>query len=287
MDLNQVDIIVIDDLPRMNRPRRRRRSSPVEERGPIIVPPTSSDTDPGLRFTSEHDKPTIKGAAIVIIFTIIAIILVFALGCGTTTMAQGEIVTGNDYEIRNVHRLAPKLPERLRRVAILPLTVEASSPNLNSGRDSLEPVLQSELDRLNVFEVIRVSPEQLRILTGARDWATHEELPPTLLSTIKKQFGVDAVLFSRLTRYHAYPPMAVGWNMKLVDANDGQVWWAADEMFDQADPRVATSSRRYSLKHQKYHQANPLLADSRTALISPRRLAQYSVAALFETLPER
>jgi hypothetical protein len=81
--------------------------------------------------------------------------------------------------------------------------------------------------------------------------------------------------------------MAIGWNLKLVDATDGQVWWAADEMFDLADPQVVTSARRYQLEHQKYYQANPELADSRTALISPSRFGSYSAASLFATLPSR
>ena len=127
----------------------------------------------------------------------------------------------------------------------------------------------------------------MRHFAGKADWAANEKLPQNFLSTIKQETGCDAILFSRLTRYHAYPPMAVGWNLKLVDATDGQVWWAADEMFDLADPRVVTSARRYQLEHQKYYQANPELADSRTALVSPRRLAAYSAATLFATLPER
>src|ERR1051326_4264848 len=127
----------------------------------------------------------------------------------------------------------------------------------------------------------------MRHFTGKPAWAANEKLPPNFLSTIKQETGCDAVLFSRLTRDHAYPPVAVGWNLKVVDAGDGQVWWAIDELFDLADPLVVNSARRYQLSHEKYYQANPLLADSRTALISPRRLAAYSASAMFATLPER
>jgi hypothetical protein len=194
---------------------------------------------------------------------------------------------GKDHEVSNVHKLAPKLPERMRRVAMLPVTTEPGNSDMNLGRASLEPILQSEFDRLNVFEVIRVTPDQMRNFTGKADWTSNEKLPANFLSTIKQETGCDAILFSRLTRYHAYPPMAVGWNLKLVDATDGQVWWAVDEMFDLADRDVVNSARRYQLEHEKYYQANPLLADSRTALVSPRRFAAYSAAALFATLPER
>ena len=74
---------------------------------------------------------------------------------------------------------------------------------------------------------------------------------------------------------------------KLVDTTDGQIWWAADEVFDTANPKVVNSARRHQLAHQKYNVGNPLLADSKTVLMSPRRLGQYTVDALFSTLPER
>lgn len=227
------------------------------------------------------------GPGFVLAMILVSVLLLLTVGCSTTTIAQGEIITGPNHELSNIHRLGPKLPERIRRVAMLPLSTEPGNSDLASGRDALEPILQSELDKLNVFEVIRITPQQMRQYTGQTDWSAADKLPVNFLSTLKQETGCDAVLFSRLTRYHAYPPMAVGWNLKLVDATDAQIWWAADEMFDQADKSVVASSRRYQLEHSKYYQANPLLADSRTALISPRKLAQYSASALFATLPER
>jgi hypothetical protein len=268
---------VVADQPRP-RARARRRTSFI----PSIE--NASVVDCETVFYSRG--PSMKGPIAIVILIALSILLFFLVGC-STTVAHGEIVTGKDYEVSNYSRLAPKLPDRMRRVAMLPLTTEPADGDMMLGRESLEPILQSEFDRLNVFEVIRVTPEQMRHFTVKSDWAANEKLPPNFLSTIKQETGCDAVLFCRLTRYHAYPPMAVGWNLKLVDAVDGQVWWAVDEMFDLADPQVVTATRRYELHHQKYYQANPLLADSRTALISPRRFAAYSAAAMFSTLPER
>jgi hypothetical protein len=232
-------------------------------------------------------RASLKAPIAILVLIALAVLLFLLTGCSTVTVAHGEVITGHDHQVSNVHRLAPKLPERMRRVAMLPLTIEPADSDINNGRETLEPVLQSEFDRLNTFEVIRVTPDQMRHLAGKSDWASHEKLPLNFLSEIKQETGCDAVLFCRLTRYRAYPPMAIGWNLKLVDATDGQVWWAADEMFDLADPQVVTSARRYQLEHQKYYQANPELADSRTALISPSRFGSYSAAALFATLPER
>lgn len=279
MDPNLPDFPLLETpahaLP--SRSRRRARFVPCLENASVADVETAFYTH----------SASIKGPVAVLLIIVLSIVMLLLTGCSTVTVANGEIITGHDHEISNVHSLGAKLPERMRRVAVLPLSAEPSDSDTIVGRESLEPVLQSEFDRLNIFEVVRITPSQMREFTGRNDWSAGDRLPPNFLTTLKQETGCDAVLFCRLTRYHAYPPMAVGWNLKLVDATDAQVWWAADEMFDLADPEVVTSARRYQLKHQKYYQANPLLADSRTALISPRRLAAYSAASLFSTLPER
>jgi hypothetical protein len=227
--------------------------------------------------------------AILFVIGLILYILLFT-GCANTTVAKTgtwEVVNGPDYQVRNVHTLAPKLPPTLRRVAILPLSVEPSDTDMTTARQSLEPVLQSELDRLNVFEVVRITRDQMRQMSGQTEWSAADKLPRNFLTNLKEETGCDAILFPRLTRYRPYPPLALGWSLKLVDLTDGQVWWAADEMFDTADPRVVNSARRYQITHLKFTKANPLLEDSTVVLISPSRLGQYSAAALFATLPER
>jgi hypothetical protein len=279
MDQNLSDTIVAEENRTTARRPSRRRSHFI----PSIENASVVDVE-----TAFYSKGSPLRAPLLILAIIALSVLLFLLtGCSSVTVAHGEVITGHDHQVANVHRLAPKLPERIRRVAMLPLTTEPADSDMINGRDTLEPILQSEFDRLNTFEVIRITPDQMRHFAGKAEWASNDKLPVNFLSTIKQETGCDAVLFSRLTRYRAYPPMAIGWNLRLVDATDGQVWWAADEMFDLADPEVVTSARRYQLQHQKYYQANPQLADSRTALISPSRFGSYSAAALFATLPER
>jgi hypothetical protein len=279
MDQNLPNLAAPEEKNRVARRPSRRRTH--------FIPSIENASVVDVETAFYARRASLKAPIAILAIIALAVLLFLLTGCSTMTVAHGEVITGHDYQVSNVHRLAPKLPERMRRVAMLPLTVEPADSDINNGRETLEPVLQSEFDRLNTFEVIRVTPDQMRHLAGKSDWASHEKLPLNFLSEIKQETGCDAVLFCRLTRYRAYPPMAIGWNLKLVDATDGQVWWAADEMFDLADPQVVTSARRYQLEHQKYYQANPELADSRTALISPSRFGSYSAASLFATLPSR
>lgn len=213
---------------------------------------------------------------------VVAGALFWLAGCATPPL--GDIVTGPVYVPTNVFTITNRLPASLRRVALLPLTASSSQPEIEAGRAQLEPVLRAELTRTRRFEVIPISPEQLRDATGQAAWSAEAELPPTLLRTLASRFGCDAVLFSRLTQYHAYPPLAIGWNLKLVDLSSAAVIWAADEVFDASQSTVANGARLY---RQTHSQATGPLADSRQILMSPTAFGRYSAETLLGTLPPR
>ncbi len=95
---------------------------------------------------------------------------------------------------------------------------------------------------------------------------------------------MDAVLFCRLTQYRAYEPLAVGWRLKLLDAEVPRILWAVDEVFDARVAEVAAAARRYAREHS---EAVPSLQDSQSVLLSPRRFGQYTASAVVGTMPGR
>jgi len=188
------------------------------------------------------------------------------------------------YSLTNFHKQADGLPNSLRRVAVLPMTSGQPAAQGEAGVRSLYPVLVEEIEKLNKFETVFVSSEQLWQWTGRRGWNAEEQLPSDLLPALAERLACDAVLFSRLDQFHGYPPMVVGWNLKLVDLNDARILWAADELFDSADPTV----RRAAMRYQKGKERSPRrLADARSILVSPRLFGQYTANAALATLPDR
>ena len=87
----------------------------------------------------------------------------------------------------------------------------------------------------------------------------------------------------RLIGDPTYPPMVIGWRMRLVSNEAGPVW-AADEVFDAADQGVSNSARRYNRSRSRN---NPVLEDSRSILLSPSEFGQYTLASVLGTLPMR
>lgn len=174
------------------------------------------------------------------------------------------------------------LPSYIKRVAVLPLMILTDEAFMEFGRDSLQDVLWSELGRSRQFELVTVPPEELRLLTGRSGWSGEEKLPIEFFDILKDKLGVDAVLFSRLTQYRAYEPLAVGWRLKLMDAEVPRILWAVDEVFDARVPEVAAAARRHARESPE-----TTLHDSQSILLSPRRFGQYAASAVVGTMPGR
>src|SRR6185503_19019245 len=153
------------------------------------------------------------------------------------------------YAPSNVYREEALLPSYIKRVAVLPLTTLTDESSMEFGRESLGPVLLNELGRSRQFEMVKVPPDELRLLTGRSGWSGEEKLPIDFFEKLKDKLGVDAILFCRLTQYQAYEPLAVGWRLKLLDAEVPRILWAVDEVFDARVAQVAAAARRYAREH--------------------------------------
>ncbi len=215
--------------------------------------------------------------------------LVFLSGCllvlaGCSTERLADTVIGPGYHPVNVYSRGPMLPADLRRVAVLPLTCAADSTDLTAGRETLAPVLEEELAKLGKFEIVPVSPADLQQRTGRASWRADEMLPPDFFPALKAAYACDAVLFSQLTVFRAYSPLAVGWRFKLVAGGGKDIVWAADDVFDAGQPAVVNGARRYQQEQQRSASSH---LDSFGIMNSPQRFGHYSVSTLLATLPAR
>lgn len=211
----------------------------------------------------------------------VAALVVFA-GCAAPLRQAG--FDTRQYHPDNVCSASPILPATLRRVVVLPLACDALPTDLSDGRDALDPILRSELIRAKRFEVVAVCADDLRRFTGSDTWDGSEALPPSFLDWLRDKYDCDAVLFCRLTEFHAYPPLAVGWRMKLVDVRSQSILWAADEQFDAGQPPVRNSATCFAFENEASMGGS---SDEWLVRNSPRRFGQYAAAQLLATLPRR
>lgn len=215
-------------------------------------------------------------------------------GCATTPLDPGY--TGPFHQIGNYYLINQRLPPEIRRVAMLPLTANQTTQTALSGRETFGPILYGELAKSRAFEVIRVPEDKLEQWTGRGGWSSQDQLPADFLAKLREQTACDAILFSELTYYRAYPPLAIGWRLLLVRAEDGQALWSVDEIFDAGEPRVMNSARRYALANERASAELAKEAGTRTGplfqnrvpgldwLNSPTQFAKYAANAAIETL---
>lgn len=193
------------------------------------------------------------------------------------------------YHPANVAVASPTLPASIKRVALLPLASVKGDQSLEQGVDALGPVVDSELKKTERFEVVNVSPAHLRELTGQSSWRADETLPIDFFRALQRDTGCDAVMFCEVTRYKPYQPLAIGWKLCLAaqgvgEKTDPRKLWSVDEVLDAGDTKIAQAARTYYTQH--IH--NEIIAsDANTVTRSPAMFGQFSLSALFATLPVR
>ncbi len=202
----------------------------------------------------------------------------------------------------NVFTASAILPASLKRVAILPLAHEDSPNDLAAGCEMLYPVLQAELIKTKKFEVVAASPKTVQGLTGQSSWTGGEVLPADFFSSLQRVYGCDAVLFCELSAFHAYPPLTIGWRMKLVDVSTQKIIWSADVVYDASDPAVSKRAQDFEKQQEGTEKpasffrrivtwldrrSEPATDQPWPVLNSPRYFGQFTTEKLLQTLPER
>lgn len=199
-----------------------------------------------------------------------------ATGCSTPRLTD----LGPRYKPTNIHAVAA-IPTTVRRVALLPIAPHGANNTIASGAEDLAAVLETELRKCAMFEVVSVSERQLQAWTGRGAWRADEALPQNFFARLRSETGCDAVLFPALTTFRPYPPLAIGLNLRLVGP-DQLPLWAVDEVLDAGAAPVGRSARDYGRA-----QIHVREGDEGAVLQSPTRFAGFVSATLFATLPPR
>lgn len=167
----------------------------------------------------------------------------------------------------------------MRRVALLPVYHHRFPAEALRDLDS---AFNSELSKKTVFEVVPVSRAQMEGLIGLREVSSVDKVPGDLFRKLKDHFGVDGVMFTDVTHYSPYRPVAVGVRSKLVDIELGRIHWASDVLYDSSNSGVAAAAREYQkvLGRDNF----PVEGDGGTILLSPRMFAQFAAFANYSSL---
>lgn len=211
----------------------------------------------------------------------LAIAALWLGGCETVPSMDDPVRYGPFYTPKNFVGEF-RLPAEIRRVVVLPVSVGTQVPAETA--ETLDRIVAQALLSQQRFEVVAMSREDSSRWFGAGDFSSTAALPHGFLEYLAKRYAADAVVFTDLTVYQPYRPLAVGLRAKLATVREVRLIWTFDEIISAEDPAVANSARRRFLKTDRATQPVDLSA---SALQSPSRFVTFAAEAMFATLPPR
>ena len=199
----------------------------------------------------------------------------------TCFLAGCQTKDGPFYKPANFQAL-DALPVQLRRVLVLPIADDGKVQE--ATLQSLDEALIRSLTEAQRFECVPISRNDLQRLASTRSLRSVDTLPADLFQKLAEHFGADAVLFTDITRFDPYAPIALGIRAKLAQISDRSLIWSIDESFDGSKTSVSNAARHHWLK-----RATPdTPADmSEQVLQSPSKFAAYAFSAAFSTIPSK
>ncbi len=174
-----------------------------------------------------------------------------------------------------------RLPADLQRIALLP--VHGGTVTEPESARALDAVLIAALQQQQRFEVVVVSREDCRRAFGAESFGSTDALPHGMLEKIAEKYAVDAVLFTDLTIYQPYRPIALGFRAKLATIRDTRLVWTFDDTFSAANDGMIARVREFYR-----HGDRTAPVDATPAVLqSPARFGAVAADLMFRTLPPR
>ncbi len=206
-----------------------------------------------------------------------------ASGCASSS-GNNPFAKKDYYTPQNFRQDSAWLPDTIRRVAVLPVSTSLSDDMTPESLRQIDGFVGDAVAQTEMFEIVRVTPQQMKSLTGRPSWSVDEKLPPNFFELLNDQLGCEAVMFSELTVFKPYKPVVMGWKLHLIDSHTPHVWWASDLVFDSGNQAVANSAVKFSQENLSEGFKG---ASSETILLSPSRFGQYTLAASLGTLQGR
>ena len=216
--------------------------------------------------------------------TLLAALLLVGTACQNMSQRNLGPYFGPFHNIGNVYLAPSGLPDTVRRVAVLPLIPSRGNRDAERGLHAMQAVFTEEFARNRRVDVVTITADRLQRMFGRRGYYADEPLPFDFLPRLRTETDCQAVLFTELSTFRAYPPVALGWKLHLFDLESEELIWAVDEVFDGGEAAVANSLARHIRKSQASHQA---AATEILVLNSPREMARFSIAEMITTLMKK
>jgi hypothetical protein len=162
------------------------------------------------------------------------------------------------------------------RVAIVELDNDSAYPKISTD---ITEALFLALQKKQLFGLTMVHQDDAA-------WRSLEIEPDTVY-TLEQLFVIynvlkcDALLVGTVTEYKPYPHMTVGLRLRLLDLSDGQLLWAAEQVWDSADKTMQRTIKKY---YQSQTLSGQESLSEQMTIISPLKFIGFIAYEVAETL---
>lgn len=134
-------------------------------------------------------------------------------------------------------------PERIIRIAVLPLGSEVRSTRGAKVEGRFTDELTVQLLKVDRFELVdKYKVNELMEEEGL----TGNELNDAMVKKLGKKLGAEAIILGRITRYKTVTPKlyilsdppVIGVNLRMLSVKDGNTIWTVNEVFDAGEKSV-------------------------------------------------
>lgn len=196
-----------------------------------------------------------------------------ALGCFPPTDRRPRITSEPPWV--STYRAPALYATGRQRVLVLPfrhLDQEAA--------DCVTESFALELEKTQALEVVSPDDPEAKRLEQIKVWE-NGGLEVAALTTLRRQFKVDAVALGHVTQYRPYDPPVLGLRVQVVSTRTGAVLWGAEGCFDARDSGVRAMLERFYEHRLDDADRN---YGWKLLLASPRHYAQFVAHQLVATL---
>ncbi len=182
-----------------------------------------------------------------------------------------------NFDTINYHKSEEYVNTKLRRVLLLPFTVESQRDKVI---DEVTEAFYIELQKSAKFEII--VPQGFQdILSQQNDIWNRGLIRSETIEEAKKRYKVDAIMFGTITQYQPYEPPVLGIKIGMFSALSGNIMWSSDAIFDSSEASVIKLVKTYYKEHYKRKQS---LYDWKIILLSMKRYAQFAAYHMVASL---
>ncbi|MGR3317837.1 MAG: hypothetical protein ACUZ8O_05095 [Candidatus Anammoxibacter sp.] len=168
--------------------------------------------------------------------------------------------------------------QSIRKILIVPFAYKDGPEKIST---TITEIFAVELGKAGLFQIMNPSLKPSELIDASNILWDRGVIDVDVLLNAKKKYGVEAVLFGKITNYKPYIPLVLGMKITMISTLSGKTLWSIDGDFDSDQKEVVRFAKSY---YKKYYRKDLSLYGWELVLISMERYARFVSNMLISTI---